>query len=50
MKPEAYLSHEELARIEARVHRMRAEATAEAFFALRNWLRKQLTFGATHKA
>jgi hypothetical protein len=50
MKPKAYLTHQELATIEARARRMRAEATAEAVTALKTWLRSHLGLGAAHKA
>ncbi len=50
MKPQAYLTSEDLIRIEARAQRLRAEAVAEAATAIKGWLRTHLTFGATHKA
>ncbi|MDJ0860534.1 MAG: hypothetical protein QNI90_11780 [Dinoroseobacter sp.] len=50
MKPQAYLSQDDLDHIEARARKLRAEAIAEAATALKGWLREHLTFGSAHKA
>lgn len=50
MKPQAYLSQQDLDQIEARARRMRAEAVAEAAAAVKGWVRTHLSFGSAHKA
>ncbi|WP_425090500.1 RSP_7527 family protein [Tropicimonas sp. S265A] len=50
MKPQAYLTPEDLAQIEARAHAMRAQATAEALAAFKTWFRTHLTHRGAQKA
>lgn len=50
MKPQAYLTHEDQTQIAAYARQLRAEATAQAFSALGNWIRTHLTWGSAHKA